>query len=717
METESVENLDLDVDEVQLTNWPQEPSVRDLKKDLTEAFTDHQDQVSKVEEYLDNLNVTGSAKINAPKGRSRIVPKLIRKQAEWRYAALSEPFLSTDDLFKSKPVTWADKEGALQNQLVLNSQFNFDIDKTAFIDEYVRTGVDEGTIICKVGWDFEDEEYEAPLFEFEEAGDDPNIVQLMQEIGAMYEQNPAEFYAEVPEELQDAFDLTTETGIPHRPVMVEGETVTKSRTLVNKPTAEICDFRNVIIDPTCKGNTDNASFVIHNFESSMAELRKDPKYTNLDQINVNNNSPLAEPDHATEDTSSFSFSDEARKKVVVYEYWGYWDTDGSGVVQPIVAAWVGDTLIRMEENPFPDKKIPFVVTQYLPRRKSTHGEPDGALLDDNQKIMGATLRGMIDIMGRSANGQMGVRKDALDVVNKRRWRNGDNYEFNGNVDPRQGMYMHTFPEIPNSAMQMMQTMNMEAESLTGVKAYNNGVSSESLGDVAAGIRGALDAASKRELGILRRLSSGLTKIGKKIMAMNAEFLEEQEVVRITDDEFVEVQRDKLAGHYDLKLDITTAEEDNAKAQELAFMLQTMGNNMDPSMIKIILADIARLRKMPTLAKKFEDWEPQPDPMEQQIKQLEMQKLQSEIRKIESETQENLAEAEVDRAKARESNSTADLKNLDYVEQESGVNQERDLQKISQQAESQTQMKEREHQLKQEDEANSELRKYLVGTEQ
>jgi hypothetical protein len=707
------QSLDMDATNKPLTKWKQEPSVRDLKKDITEAHTDHQDQISRVNEYLDNLYVTGSAKVNAPKGRSRMVPKLIRKQAEWRYAALSEPFLSTDDLFTAKPVTWADKEGAIQNQTVLNSQFNFDIDKVAFIDEYVRTGVDEGTIICKVGWEFDEEEYEAPVFEFEEA---PESMQLHQEIAEIYGRNPAEYYAEVPEELRDAHDITKETGIPHVPVMIEGETQMKSRTLINRPTVEVCDYRNVIIDPTCKGNIDKASFVVFNFESSMAELEKDPKYSNLKQINVNNSSPLAEPDHGTENSTNFTFSDEARKKVVVYEYWGYWDIDGSGVVNPIVAAWVGDTLIRMEENPFPDKKIPFVTIPYLPKRRSIHGEPDGALLDDNQKVMGATLRGMIDIMGRSANGQMGMRKDALDAVNRRRWRNGEHYEYNAHVDPRQAMYMHTFPEIPNSAMLMMQSQNQEAESLTGVRSYSQGVSGQGLGDVAAGVRGALDAASKRELGILRRLSSGLCKIGRKIMSMNAEFLDEEEVVRITDDEFTVINRDKLAGHYDLQLDISTAEEDDNKAQQLAFMLQTLGPNEDPGMRKIILSDVARLRKMHKLAKKLQDYEPKPDPMEQRIKELEVMKLEKEIEEIESKIVENYAEAEVDRATAENKNSDTDKKNLDYVEQESGVTQARDLQKIGEQAESQMEMKREEFQMKEGAERKKELRKYLNAAE-
>jgi len=708
------QSLDIDVTNTPLTQWKKEPTVRDLKRDITEAHADHQDQISKVNEYLDNLYVTGSAKVNAPKGRSRMVPKLIRKQAEWRYASLSEPYLSTDDLFKAKPVTWADKEGSRQSQMVLNSQFNFDIDKVAFIDEYVRTGVDEGTIICRVGWEFEEEPYTAPVFEFIP---DPAAGELHQEIAAIKERNPAEYYGEVPEELQAAHDITLETGVPHSPQMVPGATEEKTRTLVNRPTVEVCDYRNVIIDPTCKGDIDKASFVIYNFESSMADLRKDPKYTNIDEINVNNHSPLAEPDHGTEDSSNFTFSDEARKKVVVYEYWGYWDTDGSGVVRPIVASWVGDTLIRMEENPFPDKKIPFVTVHYLPKRRSTRGEPDGALLEDNQKIMGATLRGMIDIMGRSANGQMGMRKDALDAVNRRRWQNGENYQFNGNVDPRQAMYMHTFPEIPQSAMLMMQSQNQEAEALTGVKSYSQGVSGSALGDVAAGVRGALDAASKRELGILRRLSNGLCKIGRKIMAMNAEFLDEREVVRITDDEFEVINKDKLAGHYDLKLDISTVEEDEKKAQEMAFMLQTMGNNMDPELSNIILSDIARLRKMPALAKRIADWKPQPDPHQQEMQQLEKQKLLAEIREIDSRTAENYAEAQVDEAKASETQSKADKNNLEFVEQESGVTQERDLEKIARQSQEQAKTKVIEHNLKAEEDNKKRLRDYLSGSKE
>jgi hypothetical protein len=705
-----------------LTDWKNPPTIANLKQDLLDAQTVHDAQKTKISDWLDNLNVTGKAKIQTPKGSSAIVPKLIRKQAEWRYAALSEPFLSTDDVFNVRPVTWEDRKAAQQNELVLNHQFNAAIDKTRFIDEYVRAAVDEGTVIVRVGWEFIEEEYTG-TFPDVEYRVNPEFGPMHEHLAEMKKESPSQYETDVPEELKMAHDLTIEQGQPIEPVIVGQKEEKRMRTVFNRPTLEVCDYRNVIIDPTCMGDIDKAGFVVYSFESSLSQLEKDGKYKNLNRINISNSSILGVPDHASSDGSkTFNFSDEPRKKFVVYEYWGFWDIDGTGVVKPFVAAWVGDTLIRLEENPYPDKKIPFVVEQYLPVRKSIYGEPDGALLEDNQKVIGAVTRGMIDIMGKSANGQTGIRKDMLDTTNRRKFDKGQDYEFNQNVDPRQGVFMHTYPEIPASAQFMLSLQNMEAESLTGVKAYSQGVSGQSLGDVAAGVRGALDAASKRELGILRRLSNGIIKIGRKIISMNAEFLSDLEVVRVTNDEFVAVRKDDLPGNFDLRLSISTAEEDNNKAEQLAFLLQTVGPNSDPDMLKIILSDIARLRKMPDLAKKIEAYQPQPDPLAQEKAQLEIELLKAQIAREQAHAMSYQSGAQLDMAKAgteqvKQGNlqSDTDLKNLDFVEQESGVKQERAKELHGEQARSQVQLKLLDRQFAKEDQQNDLLKEYLMRT--
>lgn len=668
--------------------WGNEPTIRDLKQDFEDARPAHGSQVRKINTWLDNLHVRGSAAIPKRKGRSSVVPKLIRKQAEWRYSALTEPFLSNDDIFKVDPVTFEDTSAAMQNQLVLNNQFNTQIGKTKFIDEYVRAAVDEGTVIVRVGWDYEEEvtKRTEPVYEYT-TSNNPDRIAEFQKIHEMMQNDPVS-YQMLSDEERQLHELSMDSGQALEKVQTGTEEIEDITVVKNQPTVNVCDFNNVVIDPTCEGDMSKARFAIYSFETSLSELEKDGKYTNLDEINIESTSVLNEPDHNTQDDSSFQFTDKPRKKFVAREYWGFWDIDGSGVVKPIVATWVGDTLIRLQENPFPNKELPFVVVQYLPVRKSIYGEPDGELLEDNQRILGAVTRGVIDMMGRSANGQIGMRKDALDVTNKRKYDAGLDYEFNAPIDPRNAIIEHKYPEIPRSAEYMINLQNADAESLTGVKAFTGGISGDALGDTAYGARNALDAASKRELGILRRLAQGVKEVGRKMIAMNSEFLSEEEVIRITNEKFIKVRRDDLAGNFDLKLSISTAEADNQKAQELSFMLQTMGNNMDVNLSKMILSDIATLRNMPELAKRIEAYQPKPDPLAQRKAELEIELLQAQIANEMAKAQENGvdvrlkgAKAATEEAKARNLQSEADQKDLDFIEQQGGITHDRDMSKL------------------------------------
>ncbi len=673
-------------------DWVNRPSVADLKKDFDDAKPDHATATSKIAKWLDNLNVTGAAVVKSEVGRSNLVPKLIRKHAEWRYSSIIEPFLSTDDVFNVEPITFEDKDAAEQNGLILNNQFNTKIDKVKFFDEYVRTAVDEGTAIVRVSWDFKEEQVdvEVPTYTFVS---DASMLEMHKQIAVLAENSPEDFVKDVTPELQQAHRMYRESGgVPYRPQQNGTKIVQQTQTVKNEPVLDVCHYANVLIDPTCMGDLDKANFVIYSFETSKSQLQSEGKYHNLDFLNKSASDILAHADHEVGEGVSFNFDDTARKKVVAYEYWGYWDINNDGVMVPIVATYVDSVMIRLEENPFPDKRPPFVSVQYLPVRRSIYGEPDGALLEENQKVVGAVMRGMIDLMGRSANSQIGIRKDALDMANRAKFKKGMDYEFNPGVDATQVTHMHKYPEIPKSTEVILGMMHADADSLTGIKAFNDGISGQALGRTATGVKSALDATSKREMGILHRIAKGVKQISRKIISMNAVFLEEEEIVRITNSEFVTVRRDDLAGKTDIRLNISTPEADDHKAKELAFMLQTMGNNMDPSISKMILVDIANLHKMPTLAQKIKEYEPQPDPLQVRKAELEVQLLEAQIAESQSRTQENLAEANLDQAKAgTEGAKTADLNakvdqsTLNFVEQESGTKHARDVDKIEAQS--------------------------------
>lgn len=662
-----------------LTEWTKEPEVADLKSDLEGAQPSHDAMVSKIKHWMDLRNCTGAEAPKKVKSRSNVQPKLIRRNAEWRYSALSEPFNSSPDLFRGEAATFEDELSAQQNEVLLNHQFRTKLNKVKFIDEYVRTAVDEGMVIVRTGWKRITKKVVTmvPTWEYVVPQTQEELT-LLEEAIAMKAADPKGF-TELPPEVQASAEYTIEKTTPAIAIQIGEEEVEDEEIYCNEPTIDIINPENIYIDPSCNGDISKAGFVIFSFETSKAELMKDGRYSNLDAVNWSGNEILSQPDHETSTPSSFNFKDDLRRRIVAYEYWGYRDVEGNEELLPILATWVGDVMVRMEENPFPDEEPPFTLTTYLPVRRSIQGEPDAELLADNQRIIGAVTRGMIDLMGRSANSQQGMAKGFLDVVNRRRFEQGMDYEFNPTQgDPRLSVYQHAYPEIPNSAMSMIQLQSYEAEAMSGVKAFSGGLSGEAYGEVAAGIKGMLDASAKREMNILRRLANGIVQIGHKIAAMNAVFLSEEEVIRVTNRKYITIKREDLKGRFDLVLDIATPEVDEAKSQDLAFMLQTMGPDMDPSMSRMILAEIADLKRQKGLAEKIRTFQPQPDPFAEQIKQLELEKLKAEIAKLQSETLKNQSMAE-------ETKASADLKNLDFVEQESGTKHARDLAKQSEQA--------------------------------
>jgi len=664
-----------------LTDWKIEPSVADLKGDLDYARQENTDQKSNVDGWLNLRNTTGaeSGKKTKTVGRSSVQPKLIRKHNEWRYPALSEPFLNTERMFNINPRTFEDKAAADQNQLILNWQFDTKLNKVDFIDRYVRKTVDEGTCVVRVGWERKTEKVKVlkPVYEYTqlEMGDEEGM-QMLAQATEMATSDPEAWEADpsIPDELRAAVEFGLENQEMVVAVEIGEEWVQENKITYNQPSLKIIDVANFFIDPSCDGEWEDAQFMISTFESTKSELKKRGIYKNLDDVNWGANqikAQVGDPDHETTTPIADGRLNQDKSKVLVYEYWGEWDVHDDGVMIPIVATFIGDTMIQLAENPFPDRKPPFVIVPYMPILGSIWGEADASLLQDNQRILGAVTRGTIDLLGRSANAQSGYSKGFLDSVNRKRFTNGEDFEFNPNEDPRVAIQQMQYPEIPNSALTMMQLQNAEAEGLSGVKSFSGGITGEAYGPVARGISGALDAAGQREMSILRRLAEGMRLIGRKIISMNAFFLEEKEVIRVTNREFVEIKRKDLSGAFDLIVDISTAQVDEQKSQDLGMMLQTIGPDMDPGLSKIILGQIADLKRMPELAEQIRSYEPQPDPLQQRLAELQIEELEAKI--------------ELDKARATEAMAQAENKALDTELESTGSKHQRDVEKMGAQA--------------------------------
>jgi hypothetical protein len=655
---------------VKITDWKNEPKFEDLYKDYQEAQSDHGIMLANLDRY--SVYMDGGPEKKVAKGRSSIRPKLIRKQAEWKYPALEEPFLNTENMFRIKPRTYEDRKASEQNELVLNYQWSTKIDKTALVGDIVRGIVDEGTVIVKTGWEVEESEVtmerEVPVY----ATPEQSLLTL-QTMVAQGKMTNEEMMAKLN---------------AGEPVQIGTKIEEYQKTIVtrNNPTYEVCNLRDVIIDPTCNGSIGSAQFVIHEYDTDMSTLKLQEYseevdadgnvvsssgiYMNLDTINVKNeaNDSIREYDHDTRvdgenGKTDFKFSDDPRKKLRAYEYWGYWDIDGTGETKPIIATWIGKTLIRMEENPFPFNELPFSLAKYMPRKDEIYGEPDGELLSENQDAIGNMMRAAHDITSTQAVGQEFIDEQFLSPLQIQNYKTGKTTFFRHGMNPSTAIYKSSVDPVPRAVFDMINYHQNDAESMSGTKSFSQGIGSQSLGSVATGIRSALDATAKRELSILRRLSEQIFKdIARKSIIMNQTFLEEEEVIRITNEEFVTIKREELAGEFDLIVDVSTPEKDNEKAEKLNTLMQTNAASMDPGLSKIIYARIAKLWKEPDLAKEVEEFQPEPDQMQQQIQQLQLENAQLENAKLKMEIAKSakLIESEDSKIEERASRTAQNL---------------------------------------------------------
>lgn len=633
------------------------------KEKLLIAFKQDLEESKKLRQELDSKIAVWKKEYNAEpygneiEGKSSIVSRDIKKQSEWQHCTLIEPFVSSPDIIKTTPVTFEDVRRSKVVELVLNTQFCRQFPRYNFLTKALKVLDQEGTLVVRTGWEYEEKEVEV-----EEIISIPNpqVEQLKQALLAN-QTNP-----EAVEQIQMQIQQ-----LP--PIVQIPRLVNKVLPVVNQPTAMVCRNEDVFIDPTCQDDMSKCQFVIHRYESDLTTLKQTGLYKNLDKVSLSLEKENNDLDYKTPDKTEFKFKDKARKKLLVYEYWGKYDINNDGIAEDIVCAWINNTIIRLEDNPYPDKKVPFIVLPFSSVPFSLYGESNAEYLSDTQKIKSAIFRGFIDNMALSNNGQKGIKKGALDYHNKKRFLKGDNFEFNGSQND---FYDGSFNELPASIFNILQLMNNEAESITGVASFNSGLVSTSLGETATGIRGVLDSASTRRLNIVRNISENLVKpLLRKWLAYNTEFLDEGTQFRITNEEFLRLKKEDLEAKVDIDITISTSDDNQAKAHELAFLLQTLAPSEDPNIRRAIMAKIASLHKMPDLAKSIEEYQPQHDPFTEQLQQLQLQLLEAQVANERAKAGENEvdkslkgAKVQTELAKAKNLNSTAEKLDLDFLQQ-------------------------------------------------
>lgn len=621
-------------DDSKLQNWLYTPTLDQLRLEV-QSYQYHTNQqmqlVTKWKENIDARPLRG-----LPSNKSNIVHKLIKKTNEWRYPSLEEPFLSNNNLFELDGVTIYEEDVEEMNQ-ILNHQFTKEMDLVGFINRYIRKAGDQGSVVLKVGWDirFVTETKKIHISEYDES---IHIINTNKSLLTK----------------EDKLNKVMVVDIQHK--------------VKNSPNIEICELGNIHFDPSCGGDLSNARGILHEVTTTLSELVEDGRYSNLGNISLGDITAEI-PSTTTYDGKTLlidvAITDLPRKTIKVNEYWGEYDIDGDGVVEQVVIAWVGDTIIRMEENPYPLQEKPFVLVQYL-ATTDNYGSNDAELLSDNQEILSAIARGTIDTFSRTATGQTIATKGAFDVVQQDKLERGEHCYINEGYNASSSVHTVAYPDLPPSIENFTYKYEKESEALSGVVGFGGGrgISYNAMGSTATAVRGAMDAVSKRELSILRRLASGLTKVARKVIRLNIEYLEDTDIMQITGREEVKLKRTQFQSLASVNINISTPELNASKAEQLSFMLQTIGSSIGTDITQLILAKINRLNGIEDLAYKIENYKPQIDPHTEALKELELESLRADILLKKAEALERMANA-------KDKGMSGDLKELEWLSKFAG----------------------------------------------
>lgn len=589
---------------------------------------------------------------NEVKGRSEIVMKDIKKTIKTMSPSIIEPFMTSDTLVSAKPVRVGAEDVAAYNSDILNYQYNNQFDKLEFITSISMILPKEGTVFVRTGWDFKESVEKKEL-----SGLGIEELQILQQT------NPNDV-KNVVQQKDGSFTVTLE----------------KRTTLWNKPTGVICKNESITTDPTAHSFKDS-KFITYEYEKSYSDIKKEKHIYDhqpitdemLEQAGTSRYPETALGGQRAIDNYNsgvdhhFNFSEKSSRKVRIIEYWGEYDLDGSGTNQQIVCAWIKntDTILRLEKNPYPDNAIPFVSCQYGFEPFTVWGNGVADVLGDGQQIHTAIMRGFIDNMSLSNNGQKFFQKGAIDYVNLGKLQRGEKYVELNNLN---GMTDGSYNQIPASSFNVYDMITKENELLSGANSQMEGIDSATIGRTASGVNQVMGAAQRHMIVIVRVIAEMYKDMFNKWAIYNTEFLDDEQAFQIAG-VLANLDKSQVSGDINIEMNINLDAMNSQKLQQINMLLQqsqTLGQAVPPMVIPLLVAEIFEGFGKYEYAKQIREYQPEPDPIQQQLQQLEMHKLQMEIAKIEAEIALTQAKAIESESKAVESQSRADNTDMDTI---------------------------------------------------
>jgi hypothetical protein len=245
-------------------------------------------------------------------------------------------------------------------------------------------------------------------------------------------------------------------------------------------------------------------------------------------------------------------NDEARQEVYLYEVYGQYDVDGSGILENMKIYILGSTILRMDDNPY--GTAPFVVLRDIEDTHKFSGIPIAELMEDLQRLRTFLIRQMADNMAQLNNATLmydPTKVSQADIMNN---VPGRNIRVKPGTRVADAIVPLTATPFSPESFNLLGYAAQMGEERTGLsKSFRS--ASDQYNTTATGQMAAINQASQRVRQIAKIIASSLADLFRAMIMMNKKFLTEQVWIRQFENNFVQIQPDDLEGRMDMNINV------------------------------------------------------------------------------------------------------------------------------------------------------------------
>ena len=550
--------------------------------------------------------------------RSKMVVKEIAKLIEQIKPNITEPLMSV-----TSPIKIIAQKGARRQRIIrkwATYQFQTSVGIDDLIEEMVGVMLKEGTVWTKTSWE-------------------QKLIEEVEEEEVKTEEGIA----------LAQMDKTIEFGESGNP----GTVIAIMRTtnvVRDNPKTRVVKNEYMFPDPMASSLSD-ARFIATKNKWSVSDMMKmelfeEAKISGLLKMIIDGQRVTSDALETTRSldargygqNNSKEVNDDIRKKITIIEYFGeYQVTKGEPAVE-IVAYWAPDyeKFLLIKENNFAKQVRPFTVKTYSKQEFSIWGNALAYFIKDNQKAKTGIMRGIMDNMAGSNNGQKFFSRGAIDYVNMKKLERGEKNIF---VERIEGIKDGAYNQLPGSVFNVKNDMERESQELAGIDMRGGTMQKNQNKELENQM---LSPSQLRMIALARKVSSTWSDIVSLWITMASEIASEASLQEILFGEGADLKKEfELAHKAKVKVEIVSEASRNMKIAQLNMLMQgakTMEKTLPPGTVQGFYADMMEALDRYEEAEIVRQYQPQPNPIQVKMQQIEVKKAELENAKLTAEIQ-------------------------------------------------------------------------------